>query len=203
MLRAARFATLTLAVSAAASAQAPAPHSVPRESTAVFAGGCYWTVEAVFEHVSGVRNVVSGFATPAAAGAPTPAPRHTGYAEAVRMTYDPSRISYAQLLQVFFLVAHDPTQVDRQGADVGPQYRSVVFASNDDQRQAAQQYVAELTSHGVYSRPIATEIVSTRAFRLAEDQDFIAHNPDSPYATEHVPPLLAELRRRFPALYHP
>ena len=198
-------ATLTLVASAAAVAQSPAPRqaAAPRESTAVFAGGCYWTTEAVFEHVNGVRDVVSGFATPEMPAPPAPAPRHRSYAEAVRVTYDPSRITYAQLLQVFFLVAHDPTQVDRQGADVGPQYRSVVFVNGDDQRQAAERYLADLTSHAVYQRPIATEVVGTHGFQLADDQDFIARNPHSLYATEHVPPLLAELRRRFPALYHP
>jgi peptide-methionine (S)-S-oxide reductase len=197
-------ATLTLVACAAAVAQTATEHaSAPRESTAVFAGGCYWTVEAVFEHVSGVRNVVSGFAVPAAPIAPAPALRHTSYAEAVRVTYDPSRISYAQLLQVFFLVAHDPTQVDRQGADVGPQYRSVVFVSGDDQREAAQRYMSELTSHGIFPRPIATEIASARSFNLADDQDFIRRNPHSLYATEHVPPLLAALQQRFPTLYHP
>ena len=205
LLHAAHVATLTLAVAAGAAAQtaAPAAAAAARDSTAVFAGGCYWTTEAVFEHLNGVRDVVSGFATPEIPAPPAPAPRHRSYAEAVRVTYDPSRITYAQLLQVFFLVAHDPTQVDRQGADVGPQYRSVVFVNGDDQRQAAERYLADLTAHGVYARPIATEVVGTHGFAMADDQDYIARNPHSAYATEHVPPLLEALRRRFPALYRP
>lgn len=206
-LLAALVATLVTVVHSTAWAQARTPDAgaSPRpESTAVFAGGCYWTVEAVFEHVQGVRDVVSGFATPVGpAELGVPAPRHTGYAEAVRVSYDPSRVSYDQLLQVFFLVAHDPTEVDRQGADIGPQYRSVAFVNGESQLQAARRYVAELSARGTYPLPIATEIVPARGFRPANDQDFVAQNPQSPYVTAHVPPLLAELRRQFPALYRP
>ena len=159
---------------------------------AVFAGGCYWGVEAVFEHLQGVREVTAGFAVPAGRG---------GNVEAVRVVFDPSRITYQQLLEVFFLVAHDPTQVDRQGPDVGPEYRSVVFVTGDAQRRAARQFMDELTSQHTFARAIATEIDLARAFNLAPDQDFVANHPDSPYVVAHDLPKLARLRSRFAALY--
>lgn len=167
--------------------------------TAVFAGGCYWGTESVFEHVKGVSEVVSGFAVP---GASVLAGGHTGYAEAARVVYDPSQITYEQLLQVFFLVAHDPTQVDRQGPDVGPQYRSAIFVTGDAQRQAARTYVDQLTQQRVFDRPIVTEITSLARFRAADDPRFADRNPDNPYVVQYDKPRLAEFRRRFPDLYH-
>ena len=172
------------------------------EEVAIFGAGCYWSSEAVFEHIIGVTDVVSGFAVPAVASDSAPhGSRHAGYAEVARVTFDPSRISYRQLLEVFFLAAHDPTQVDRQGPDVGPQYRSVVFATSESQRQAAAAYLDELTAAGQFPRPIATEITTARSFRAAPDQDFVKRNPDHPYVVEHDRPLLASVRRRFAALY--
>jgi peptide-methionine (S)-S-oxide reductase len=205
VFKVAQLASLVAIAPDAASGQAPAGNHGNRavsEQTAVFAGGCYWGVEAVFKHVRGVREAVSGFAVPGTPpGSAAPTSGHTGYAEAVRLVYDPSRITYAQLLQVFFLVAHDPTEVDRQGPDVGPQYRSVVFVNGEAQRQAAREYVDALTALRLFPRPIATEIAPARSFRPAEDQDYVAHNPDSPYVVAHDLPKLAELRRRFPAWY--
>lgn len=202
----AQLASLAAIAPAAASGQASSRNTGGRaasEKTAVFAGGCYWGVESVFEHVRGVRDVVSGFAVPsAAAGSTAPASGHSGYAEAVRVIYDPARVTYAQLLDVFFLVAHDPTEVDRQGPDIGPQYRSVIFVDGEDQRRAARAYLEGLAARGVFPRPIATEVAWVRSFRPAEDQDYVVHNPDSPYVVAYDLPKLAELRRRFPALYH-
>jgi peptide-methionine (S)-S-oxide reductase len=202
-----QLASLAATLPVAAAAQVAGPGSASRtasEATAVFAAGCYWGAESVFEHVRGVRDVVSGFAVPAAlAGSAAQANGHAGYAEAVRVVYDPSRVSYAQLLDVFFLVAHDPTEVDRQGPDIGPQYRSVVFVDGEDQRRAARAYLDELTTRKVFPRPITTEIATARSFRPAEDQDYVAHHPDSPYVVAYDRPKLTELRRRFPALYRP
>ena len=165
------------------------------KQTAVFAGGCFWGVEAVFEHVRGVRSVVSGYASPA--------DDPKGFAEAVRVEYDPARLTYHQLLQVFFLVAHDPTEVDRQGPDVGPRYRSIVFVRGDEDRQTVRAFLDSLRTRRVYAAPIATAIATLRTFRIAEDfhQDFVVRHPRDPYVTINDLPKLAELRRRFPDLY--
>ena len=129
--------------------------------TVVLAGGCFWGVEAVFEHVRGVKSVTSGYATPDGTA-------RKGFAEAVRIVYDPAQIRYAQLLEVFFLVAHDPTQVDRQGPDIGPRYRSIVFVADDGERRIVGGYLDSLRTHGTFTTPIATEIVPLRSFRIAD-----------------------------------
>lgn len=165
------------------------------KQTAVLAGGCFWGVEAVFEHLRGVQSATSGYAT--SVGDPK------GFVEAVRVVYDPARITYAQLLEVFFTVAHDPTQVDRQGPDVGPRYRSIVFVSGDEDRLTVLGYLDSLRSHRVYPAPIATQVATLRSFRIAEDfhQDFVVRHPTDAYVTINDLPTLAELRRRFPDLY--
>lgn len=173
--------------------------------TAVFAGGCFWGVEGVFEHVQGVISATSGYA-----GGSVASPSYeevssgnTGHAESVRVVFDPSRVSYADLLQVFFLVAHDPTELDRQGPDVGTQYRSLVLYRNDAQRKAAESYVAELARTKAYGRPIVTRIEPLRAFYVAEayHQHYMALHPDQPYIYYNDLPKLVQLRQRFPAWY--
>ncbi|HKT60317.1 MAG TPA: peptide-methionine (S)-S-oxide reductase MsrA [Gemmatimonadales bacterium] len=173
--------------------------------TAVFAGGCFWGVEAVFDHLNGVSTAISGYA-----GGKVRSPTYeevstgnTGHAESVLVVYDPSRISYDQLLQVFFTVAHDPTQLDRQGPDVGSQYRSIVFYRNDAQREAARRYIAKLEAAKVYRGPIVTEVVPLDGFNRAEayHQDYLAHHPHQPYIVINDAPKLEALQREFPALY--
>ena len=184
----------------------PAPVGVAASTdTAVFAGGCFWGVEAVFEHLNGVSTAVSGYA-----GGKVRSPSYelvssgsTGHAESVLVVYDPSRISYEQLLQVYFTVAHDPTQLNRQGPDVGTQYRSAVFYRNAAQRDAAQRYIAKLTAAKVYRDSIVTEVAPLDVFSPAEayHQDYLAHHPNQPYIVINDAPKLKELRRQFPALY--
>ena len=176
------------------------------ERVAVFAGGCFWGVEAVFEHLAGVSEAVSGFA----GGGPGDPPSYNEvasgratHAEAVRVTYDPSRISYGQLLQVFFSVAHDPTQLNRQGPDVGPQYRSAIFYRTPDEKREAEAYVAQLTEAAAFDRPIVTQIVPLDQFHEAEayHQDYLVRHPNQPYIVIHDLPKLENLRTTFPALY--
>src|SRR5271155_4959244 len=159
--------------------------SVKSKETAVFAGGCFWGVQAVFEHVKGVTSATSGYS-----GGYVKSPSYetvssglSGHAETVSVVFDPSQISYGQLLMVYFSVAHDPTQLNRQGPDSGSQYRSSIFYTSDEQKRIADAYVAQLTADKVYSRPIVTKIVPFAAFYPAEDyhQDFLKHNPDNPY----------------------
>jgi len=178
----------------------PAP-----EETAVFAGGCFWGVEAVFEHLKGVKSAVSGFA---GGGLASPSYQEvstgsTGHAEAVQVVYDPSQISYEQLLHVFFSVAHDPTQLNRQGPDVGTQYRSAIFYASEEQHRAAEAYVAQLGAAKAFSRPIVTEISPLRAFYPAEayHQHYLMRHPHSPYIVINDAPKLEHLRTEFPALY--
>lgn len=210
---AATFATVLLAVPAVGRAQAAAgraarPAAVVAD-TAVLAGGCFWGVEGVFEHVAGVLSVTSGFATgaPRADAMPVSYERvssgRTPYAEAVRVVYDPRRVSYAQLLQLFFTVAHDPTEVDRQGPDVGPQYRSAVFTRDDAQRQAATAAIARLTAAHTYPRPIATRVEPLAGFHEAEayHQNYMALHPDAPYIVVNDAPKLVRLKREYPAMY--
>ena len=173
--------------------------------TAVFAGGCFWGVEAVFRHVKGVSSAVSGYAGGSAAGAmyPLVGTGTTGHAESVKVTYDPAKVTYGQLLNVFFSVAHDPTQLNRQGPDAGTQYRSVIFTTSDEQKRVAQAYVAQLDKAKVFARPIVTEIVALPAFYPAEayHQNFLALNPTNPYIVYNDLPKLANLKTKFPDLY--
>jgi peptide-methionine (S)-S-oxide reductase len=184
----------------------PAPVGIiAGTDTAVFAGGCFWGVEAVFDHLAGVSTAVSGYAggTLASPSYEEVSTGRTGHAESVMVVYDPSRISYDQLLQVFFTVAHDPTELDRQGPDVGTQYRSAVFYRNPAQRAAAERYIAKLRDAKVYPSPIVTEVTVLNAFHRAEDyhQDYLVHHPNQPYIVINDRPKLDELRRRFPELY--
>jgi peptide-methionine (S)-S-oxide reductase len=173
--------------------------------TAVLAGGCFWGVEGVFEHVKGVTQVVAGYA-----GGSTVKPSYeqvssgtTGHAESVRISYDPSRISYGQLLKVFFSVAHDPTELNRQGPDTGTQYRSAIFFANDEQRRVAEAYIAQLQAARTFPRPIVTQVAPLKAFYAAEayHQHYLDLNPNQPYIVINDLPKIANLKRQFPALY--
>ena len=192
-----------LAIFAAALAAAPAT-AAPRTETAVLAGGCFWGMESVFEHVKGVTNVVSGYAGGVARDANYDAvsSESTGHAEAVKITYDPSKISYAELLQIYFTVAHDPTQVDRQSPDVGHSYRSAIFPQSPQQAAFAKAFIARLNAAHVYRAPIATKIESG-GFYPAETyhQGFARRHPDYPYIVINDRPKVAALEKRFPALY--
>src|SRR5574337_615333 len=163
----------------------PAAPVTATRATAVFAGGCFWGVDAVFKHVKGVRDVVSGYSGGSAATAKylIVGTGVTGHAESVKVTYDPSRISYADLLRVFFDVAHDPTELDRQGPDHGKQYRSVSFYANDAQKTVAERYIAQLDGEKAFSGPIVTEVTPLVAFYPAESyhQNFLERHPDNPY----------------------
>jgi peptide-methionine (S)-S-oxide reductase len=180
---------------------APVPGSA---QTAVLAGGCFWGVEAVFESLKGVSDVVSGFAggTKVSAHYEIVSLGTTGHAESVRITYDPAQITYGQLLRVFFSVAHDPTQVNRQGPDEGTQYRSVIFVSTDEQRAIAQAYIEQLDAAKVFPRRIATKVVPLEGFYPAETyhQDFVRHNPTYPYVVYNDLPKLEHLKKAFPEL---
>jgi len=176
-----------------------------RTATAVFAGGCFWGIEAVFKHVKGVTSAVSGYA---GGGAKT---AHyemvgtglTGHAESVEVTYDPSQISYGQLLRVFLSVAHDPTQLNRQGPDVGTQYRSAIFYADPDQKRIAQAYIDQLSNAKVFAQPIVTQLTPLNGFYRAEDyhQDYLARHPDSMYIVINDLPKLNHLRQEFPQFY--
>ena len=195
--------SLTLSPLAALLGFSPAA-AAPRTETAVLAGGCFWGMESVFEHVKGVRGVVSGYAGGGANDANYDAvsTESTAHAEAVRITYDPSQISYAQLLQVFFTVAHDPTQVDRQGPDSGHSYRSAIFPQNGAQAQFAKAFIARLSAAHVYKAPIATRIESGGFFPAeAYHQGFARQHPYYPYILINDRPKVAALQKRFPAFY--
>jgi peptide-methionine (S)-S-oxide reductase len=174
-------------------------------ATAVFAGGCFWGVDAVFKHVKGVSSAVSGYA----GGNATTAHYEmvgsglTGHAESVRVTYDPSQISYGQLLRVFFSVVHDPTQLNRQGPDVGTQYRSAIFYSDPEQQRIARAYIEQLQSAKVYDRPIVTQLTPLNAFYPAEGyhQDYLAKHPENMYIVINDMPKLNHLRQEFPQIY--
>jgi peptide-methionine (S)-S-oxide reductase len=178
--------------------------AAPHYERAVLAGGCFWGVEAVFDELRGVKNVVSGFSGGNAATAhyEIVSTGMTGHAESVEITYDPAQISYRQLLNVFFTVAHDPTELDYQGPDHGTQYRSAIFYANDDQKRVAEATIRELGAKHAYPAPIVTKVVPLAGFYPAEDyhQHFIAKNPDYPYVVYNDLPKLKELHKRFPAL---
>ena len=173
--------------------------------TAVLAGGCFWGVQAVFQHVKGVTRVISGYSggTKEAAEYYKVSSGTTGHAESVQITYDPSRITYGQLLKVYFSVAHDPTELNRQGPDVGTQYRSAIFYSNDEQKRAATAYIAQLEAAKVFRRRIVTQVVPSKAFYPAEvyHQDYVVHHPYEPYIVINDLPKIANLQRQFPDLY--
>jgi peptide-methionine (S)-S-oxide reductase len=174
------------------------------DRTIVLAGGCFWGIEAVFEHLKGVSSVVSGYAGGSATTAVYQAVSTgmTGHAEAVEITYDPQQISVGQLLKIYFLVAHDPTQIDRQSPDTGTQYRSAIFFTNPAQQKLSADYIIKLDRAKVFDRPIATQLVPLTKFYPAEDyhQNFIARNPNYPYVVVHDLPKLAQLRQQFPNL---
>jgi len=181
------------------SAAAPA-----RTETAVLAGGCFWGMEWVFEHVKGVTDVTSGYAGGSAADATYDkvSSESTGHAEAVKITYDPARISYGKLLHVYFTVAHDPTQVNRQGPDTGPSYRSAIFPQSTAQEKLARAYIQHLEAARIWQKRIATRIEHGRFYPAeAYHQDFAEKQPSYPYIVVNDRPKVAALRKKFPALY--
>lgn len=183
-----------------------APTAITKtEQTAVVAGGCFWGIQAVFQHVKGVLSVTSGYAGGSAKTAEyeVVSTGETGHAESVKIVYDPSRITYGQLLRVFFSVAHDPTQLNRQGPDEGTQYRSSIFYGSDDQKRIAEAYIAQLEKAKVFQRAIVTQVVPLKAFYPAEayHQDYAERHPNSAYIMYNDAPKVAHLREQFPDLY--
>ena len=174
------------------------------KQTAVLAGGCFWCVEAVFRQIEGVEKVVSGYSGGEAASAhyDIVSTGRTGHAESVQVTYDPRKISYGQLLKVFFDVAHDPTQLNRQGPDVGPQYRSAIFYSDPEQKRIAEAYVKQLDLAKVFRAPIVTQVVELKAFYPAEahHQNFCNRNPRNPYVVNVAMPKVEKVKRKLPEL---
>jgi peptide-methionine (S)-S-oxide reductase len=175
------------------------------EDTAVFAGGCFWGVEAVFDHVKGVKRAISGYA-----GGDVSSPSYeqvstgdTGHAESVEVIYDPSQVSYGRLLQIFFSVVHDPTQLNRQGPDHGTQYRSAIFYNNAQQEQVAESYIKQLTAAKTFSRPIVTQVAKLRGFYPAEEyhQNYLAHHPNQLYIVINDQPKVAALKKQFSDVY--
>src|SRR4051812_45875462 len=174
------------------------------KQTVVLAGGCFWGVEAVFEHVKGVTDVRSGFAGgKGSASYEEVSTGNTGYAESVEITYDPSKITYGKLLKVFFAVAHDPTEVNRQGPDTGTQYRSAIFYATDEQKRIAQAYIDQLNKAKVFPRVLATQLSALDTFHEAEayHQNYLATHMDEPYIVYNDLPKLENLRKEFPQLY--
>ncbi|HET9233425.1 MAG TPA: bifunctional methionine sulfoxide reductase B/A protein [Candidatus Eisenbacteria bacterium] len=184
---------------------AQAAAQAEKTETAVFAGGCFWGMEGIFQHLKGVQTVTSGYAggTMASPSYRQVSSGKTGHAESIEIVYDPSQITYRQLLDVFFKVAHDPTQVNRQGPDVGTQYRSAVFYRTPAQKEIVEAYVKELNARKAFSKPVATEIASLAAFYKAEDyhQDYMERNPNDTYCVIHDLPKIESLKRDFPDLY--
>ena len=178
-----------------------------QSQTAVFAGGCFWGVDAVFKHMKGVSKVVSGYSGGAASTAhyEMVGEGNTGHAESVQVTFDPSVVPYTTLLKVFFSIAHDPTELNRQGPDEGTQYRSAIFYANAEQQKEAQAAIAELAQAKVYRQPIVTQVVALKAFYPAEDyhQNYLALHPTQPYIVYNDLPKVANLKARYPELYRP
>jgi peptide-methionine (S)-S-oxide reductase len=181
------------------------PAATKGQETVVLSGGCFWGVQAVFEHVKGVTRATAGYS-----GGDVRSPSYeqvssgeTGHAESVEVVYDPSRITFGQLLKVFFSVAHDPTELNRQGPDEGTQYRSAIFYSNPDQQRIAEAYVDQLTQAKMFSGRIVTQILPEKAFYRAEDyhQDYAVHHPDNPYIMMNDLPKVANLKKQLPDLY--
>jgi peptide-methionine (S)-S-oxide reductase len=203
-----------------ASCAAEAPVNVPAPEmdnpkqegavqTAVLSGGCFWGVQGVYEHVKGVEKVVSGYAggDRSTAEYETVSRGTTGHAESVQITFDPAKVSYGELLQIFFSVVHDPTQLNRQGPDTGTQYRSAIAYSDETQKNIATAYIAQLNKAGIFHRPIATRVDHLKGFYPAESyhQDYLAHNPSNPYIAYNDLPKIENLKRLFPNYYsdHP
>jgi peptide-methionine (S)-S-oxide reductase len=181
------------------------PSGAVRSERVVFAGGCFWGIQAVFEHINGVTKATAGYS-----GGSVKNPSYeevssgtTGNAESVEVVYDPAKITFGQLMRVFFSVALDPTELNRQGPDQGTQYRSVIFYETPEQQRLAQAYIQQLTEAKAFPRPIVTQVVPFKAFYRAEEyhQDFLMHNPDNPYIVINDLPKLSNLKKEFPALY--
>ena len=189
----------------------PAPQSdaqlarISGRQTAIFAGGCFWGTQSVFERVKGVVATTAGYAGGAASSATYDqvSQENTGHAESVRVVYDPSKITYGRLLQIFFSVAHDPTQLDRQGPDVGTSYRSAIFYTNEEQRKLSKAYIAQLEAAHVFAKPIVTEVTASKGFYDAESyhQDYALRNADNPYIKVCDLPKIAALKQQFPELF--
>jgi peptide-methionine (S)-S-oxide reductase len=175
------------------------------KQSAVVAGGCFWGIQAVFQHVRGVKSATSGYSGGSSSTAEyeTVSTGETGHAESVDITFDPSQVSYGQLLKIFFSVAHDPTQLNRQGPDSGTQYRSVIFYANDEQKDIAESYIAQLNQARVFARPVVTQVVPLKAFYMAESyhQNYATLHPDNPYIARNDAPKVENLRQQFPELY--
>ena len=195
------FAAAEVPPPAADMTAAPGDH----KEVAVLAGGCFWGVDAVFKHVKGVSHVVSGYAGGAKSTAhyETVETGRTGHAESVEITYDPAQVSYGKLLQVFFSVAHDPTELNRQGPDEGTQYRSAIFYSSPDQQRVADAYIEQLNAARVFKRKIVTQVTPLTGFYAAEayHQNYLERNPDNPYIIYNDLPKLDRLKKQFPELY--
>lgn len=201
----ARVLLLALPLGIGLTAAGPAAQAPPQPTqTAVLAGGCFWGMEGVFEHVKGVREVVSGYAggSRAQASYDTVSTGLSGHAEAVRIRFDPRQVSYGQLLTIYFKVAHDPTQLNRQGPDQGPQYRSAIFFAGPEQRRTALAAISQLSRSRQFQQPIVTQVVPLQAFYPAEayHQNFMALHPLHPYIVVHDQPKLARLRALFPSM---
>jgi peptide-methionine (S)-S-oxide reductase len=181
------------------------PAGAQTSEVAVLAGGCFWGVQGVFQHVKGVTNAVSGYAggEKRTAGYETVGTGSTGHAESVRITFDPRKVSYGQILQIYFSVAHDPTQLNRQGPDVGTQYRSAIFPANAEQARVAKAYISQLNQARVYKAAIVTKIEPDRGFFPAEDyhQDFMTRHPGHPYIVYNDLPKIDDLKQLFPDAY--
>jgi peptide-methionine (S)-S-oxide reductase len=175
------------------------------KQTAVFAGGCFWGTQAVFERVKGVLKTTTGYSGGSASSATYDqvTTETTGHAESVQVVFDPSKITYGELLRIFFSVAHDPTQLNRQGPDVGTSYRSAIFYANDEQKRLATSYIQQLDQAHIFPGPIVTQVVPLKGFYRAEDyhQDYALHNPDNPYILVCDRPKIAALKEQFPDLF--
>ncbi len=203
--------TVACSAGSAAGAAVPSPAfdsakaAKPGQQTAVVAGGCFWGIQAVFQHVKGVISATSGYSGGEAKTAQYEivSTGETGHAESVKITYDPSQITYGELLRVFFSVAHDPTQLNRQGPDDGTQYRSVIFYGNDEQKKIAEAYIAQLDKSKAYPQPIVTQVVPLKAFYPAEayHQDYATRHPDQLYIVYNDAPKVVHLKQQFPELY--
>lgn len=202
-----------LACSGHAAPKAPIPAAAvdvsltkaPGRQTAVFAGGCFWGTQSVFERVRGVLQTTAGYAGGSAATATYDqvTTETTGHAESVEVIYDPSKITYGQLLRIFFSVAHDPTELNRQGPDVGTSYRSAIFYKNEEQKRLADAYIAQLDKAMVFPKPIVTQVTPLKGFYRAEDyhQDYALHHPDEPYIMICDRPKVEALKQQFPDLF--